>query len=69
MEQDKALDKKTWQQVHARINSEITLEEFKVMCEIHAKYYNQKYSEPNFCSCNNKEIKRWIKQVNEVFKK
>ena len=31
MEQDKALDKKTWQEVHARINSEITLEDFKIM--------------------------------------
>ena len=68
MEQDKVLDKKNWSKISKRINSEMNYEDFQVMCTYHAKYKKHKYTEPSFCSCNAKQIKQWIREVDECLK-
>jgi len=39
--------------------------EFKMICDLHAKYYNHKYHRP--CTCNPKKIKSWIKDLNVIW--
>ena len=68
MEQDKALDKKLWQQVTKRIGNNLDYDDFLIMCKLHAKYKKHKYHEPNFCSCNAKRINQWIKEESECLK-
>ena len=50
-----------------RENKKDTLEgnEFELICQLHAKYYNHKYHKP--CTCNPKKIKLWIKQLNIIW--
>ena len=68
MEQDKALDKKLWQQVTKRIGNNLDHDDFLIMCKLHAKYKKHKYHEPNFCSCNAKRMNPWIKEGSEGLK-
>ena len=42
-------------------------EDFELICKLHAKYFNHRYYKP--CTCNPKEIKRWISQLNEYYLK
>ncbi len=50
-----------------RNNKKNTLvnEEFEMLCQFHAVYFNHKYYKP--CTCNPKEINRWIAQLNEIY--
>jgi len=57
------LDLRTWQEVYARITHKITNEDFKIMCKLHSKYFNHKYSEP--CTCNKRILRQWLTQLNK----
>lgn len=56
-------DKIIWQGVKQRITSKMSNEDFKIMCRLHSKYFNHKYSEP--CTCNKNRLRQWIKELNE----
>jgi hypothetical protein len=59
------LDKKDWSQFRLGTKQVITNVEYKMVCELHAKYYKHKYNEP--CTCNPRRIKQWIKELNIVW--
>jgi len=35
--------------------------DFKLMCQLHSKYFNHKYYEP--CTCNKRILRDWIQQL------
>jgi len=45
-------DVQEWSEVKARITRTIDRKDFRVLCRLHAKYFNHKYNE--FCTCNKK---------------
>lgn len=61
MVDDLQLDKQTWQEVKLRISHKITNADYKILCQLHAKYFNHKYKEP--CTCNKDNIRNWIKDI------
>ena len=61
MVDDLQLDKQTWLEVKSRIVNKITNTDYKILCQLHAKYFNHKYKEP--CTCNKENIRNWIKDV------
>ena len=56
-------DKIIWQGVKQRTKSTMLNEDFKIMCKLHSKYFNHKYSEP--CTCNKRRLRQWIEQLND----
>ena len=61
MVDDLQLDKQTWLEVKSRIVNKITNADYKILCQLHAKYFNHKYKEP--CTCNKENLRNWIKEV------
>lgn len=61
------LDKIDWGKFRDGLSNTLQPNEFELICQLHAKYFNHKYYKP--CSCNPKEIKRWISQLNELYLK
>lgn len=59
------LDKIEWEKFRGNPKSTISKDEYKLVCELHAKYFNHKYKEP--CTCNPKTIKQWIGQLNNLY--
>ena len=55
-------DKIIWNGVKQRMTSVMSNEDFKIMCKLHSKYFNHKYSEP--CTCNKSMLRNWIEQLN-----
>jgi len=55
-------DKIIWQGVKERMTSTMSNEDFKIMCKLHSKYFNHKYSEP--CTCNKRRLRQWIEELN-----
>ena len=61
MVNDLKLDIQTWLEAKARISHKITNADYKILCQLHSKYFNHKYKEP--CTCNKENIRNWIKEV------
>ena len=61
MVNDLKLDRQTWLEAKTRINHKITNADYKILCQLHSKYFNHKYKEP--CTCNKENIRNWIKEV------
>ena len=59
------LDRIDWEKFRAELSNKINKEQFKMICELHAKYYNHRFYKP--CTCNPNTIKLWIKQLNDVY--
>jgi len=55
-------DKIIWNGVKQRMTSVMSNEDFKIMCRLHSKYFNHKYSEP--CTCNKRRLRQWIEELN-----
>ena len=55
-------DKIIWNGVKERMTSTMSNEDFKIMCTLHSKYFNHKYSEP--CTCNKRRLRQWIEELN-----
>jgi len=55
-------DKIIWHGVKQRMTSTMSNEDFKIMCKLHSKYFNHKYSEP--CTCNKRRLRQWIEELN-----
>lgn len=60
-------DKKDWELFRSQNRTKITRDEFAMICELHAKYYNHPYHQP--CTCNPNTIKTWIRQLNDVYER
>lgn len=56
-----------WEKFRENTKNTLEAEEFELICRLHAKYFNHRYYKP--CTCNPKEIKRWISELNEFFLK
>ena len=56
-------DKTLWAEVKSRISGKMTNADYKLMCEIHARQFNHKYSEP--CTCNKQRLRQWIYQLDD----
>tara|TARA_R110000803_G_scaffold4997_1_gene16636 strand:- start:3 stop:191 length:189 start_codon:yes stop_codon:yes gene_type:complete len=56
-------DKLIWNGVKERITSKMSNQDFKIMCRLHAKYFNHTYQE--ICTCNKKRLRQWIFQLND----
>jgi len=55
-------DKIIWNGVKERMTSTMSNEDFKIMCKLHSKCFNHKYSEP--CTCNKRRLRQWIEELN-----
>ena len=51
-------DFESWSDFRSEPKSTLQGNEFELICQLHAKYYNHKYHKP--CTCNPKKIKLWI---------
>jgi len=56
-----------WEKFREDPKNTLQPEDFELICKLHAKYFNHRYYKP--CTCNPKEIKRWISQLNEYYLK
>jgi hypothetical protein len=56
-----------WQDFKENVRNKLTPEYRKILCELHAKYFNHRYYEP--CTCNGKIYKQWINQLNKLYDK
>ena len=60
-------DRIEWEQFKTEVRGKLTQPQYKLLCTLHAKYYNHKYYEP--CSCRPKELKRWIADIDRLYNK
>jgi hypothetical protein len=58
-------DFKDWEAFRLSKKSTISREEFKLVCELHAKYYKHKFYQP--CTCSPKTINKWIQELNLIW--
>lgn len=59
------IDKNKWQEFKKEVTTKLTQPQYKLLCTLHAKYYNHKYHEP--CSCRPKELKMWIADIDRKY--
>lgn len=59
------LDKIDWDKFRLEVRNKVSLANYKLVCKLHAKYYNHPYYEP--CTCNAKKIKKWIAELNDKY--
>ena len=60
-------DRATWEDFKANVTNKLTPEYRKILCTLHAQYYNHKYSEP--CTCNGRLYRTWIADIDRVYGK
>lgn len=59
------IDKDNWKQFKAEVKGKLSQEQYKLLCELHAKYYNHKYHEP--CGCNPARLVQWIADIDKIY--
>lgn len=59
------IDKKNWEQFKKEVTTKLTQPQYKLLCELHAKYFNHKYYEP--CSCRPNDLKMWIADIDRKY--
>lgn len=60
-------DRDAWVDFKANVTTKLTKSQYKLLCTLHARYYNHKYYEP--CGCRPKEIVMWIKDIDNIYNK
>tara|TARA_R110002020_G_scaffold172762_3_gene363200 strand:+ start:3908 stop:4117 length:210 start_codon:yes stop_codon:yes gene_type:complete len=58
-------DFKKWEKFRLSKKSTISRSEYKLVCDLHSKYYKHKFYEP--CTCSPKTINKWIKELNVIW--
>ncbi len=58
-------DYKEWEAFRVSKRDTITKSEYEMVCNLHSKYYKHKFYKP--CTCNPKEINKWIKDLNIIW--
>ena len=56
-------DIKLWSEVKARTTTKIINADFKILCQLHSKYFNHRYKEP--CTCNKDLLRLWISELDD----
>ena len=59
------IDFKNWQHFREVKKNTLSNMEFKMISDLHARYYNHKFHKP--CTCNPKKIKSWINELNVIW--
>jgi hypothetical protein len=59
------IDKKDWEKFRGSPKNVLSKDEFTMICELHAKYFNHTFYKP--CTCSPKTIKSWIAQLNDLY--
>jgi hypothetical protein len=59
------LDLIDWQKFTQNPSTTLSVEDVKLISELHAKYFKHSYHTP--CSCNPKTIVGWIKDLNNIY--
>ena len=59
------LDLMDWEKFRANPTSQISHEEYKLVAELHAKYFKHSFYLP--CKCSPKIINQWIAQINDLY--
>jgi hypothetical protein len=55
-----------WTKFRNSSRSTISGREFDLVCDLHARYKKHSFYKP--CTCNPREIKRWITDLNNIYK-
>tara|TARA_R110000744_G_scaffold377350_1_gene492274 strand:- start:3198 stop:3407 length:210 start_codon:yes stop_codon:yes gene_type:complete len=58
-------DFKKWEIFRNSSKSTISGKEFDLVCDLHSRYKKHTLYKP--CTCNPKQIKRWIKDLNDIW--
>ena len=58
-------DKDIWVDFKANVSQTLPYEYKKILCNLHANYYEHPYTEP--CSCNGKTYKLWIADIDRIY--
>lgn len=58
-------DYEKWKKFRDSNRSTISGKEFDLVCDLHSRYKKHSYYKP--CTCNPREIKRWITDLNNIF--
>jgi hypothetical protein len=58
-------DYKYWTEFRAKKTNKLSREEFKTICEMHARLKKHGYFEP--CTCNPKGAQRFIDDLNKLY--
>ncbi len=59
-------DYEKWTKFRNSTRSTISGREFDLVCDLHARYKKHSFYKP--CTCNPREIKRWITDLNNIYK-
>lgn len=58
-------DREAWIDFKANVSTKLTQPQYKLLCKLHACYYNHRYVEP--CSCRPKELVMWIEDIDRIY--
>ena len=58
-------DFKKWEIFRNSNKHTISGKEFELVCDLHSRYKKHSFYKP--CTCNPKEIKRWINDLNNIW--
>jgi len=60
-------DKSWWEVFRGQNRPYLENDEYKMVCEIHARIFDKKVEYP--CKCNPIKIQKWINEINEEYSK
>ena len=59
------IDRDNWKQFKAEVKDKLNKEQYKLLMQLHSKYYNHKYVE--LCSCNPARLVQWIADIDKIY--
>jgi len=59
------IDRDNWKQFKAEVKDKLSQDQYKLLMQLHSKYYNHKYT--NLCSCNPKRLIQWIADIDKIY--
>jgi|5_EtaG_2_1085323.scaffolds.fasta_scaffold129855_3 rRNA maturation endonuclease Nob1 len=62
------IDKDKWKKFKQEHTQKLKLEEYKLVCDLHSRYFNHKYYEPCLsCGGNIQKFKGWIADIDNIY--
>ena len=59
------IDRDNWKQFKAEVKDKLNKEQYKLLMQLHSKYYNHKYVD--LCSCNPARLIQWIADIDKIY--
>lgn len=59
------IDRDKWKQFKAEVKDKLNKEQYKLLMQLHSKYYNHKYVD--LCSCNPARLVQWIADIDKIY--